>query len=76
MQDEARGKQLLEAFAKARDPQFVYGKHVNDKYGKEQNSWASENEIWWQRRVELGPRASATLTSSALAECDSQLCRY
>ncbi len=60
MQDEARGKQLLEAFAKARDPQFVYGKHVNDKYGNSSNS-GFQNEIWWQRRVELWGEGFATL---------------
>ena len=60
MQDEARGKQLLEAFAKARDPQFVYGKHVNDKYGNSNNS-GFQNEIWWQRRVELWGEGFATL---------------
>lgn len=51
MQDEARGKALLEAFAKTRDPQYVYGKH-NEAYGNSKTS-AFENEIWWQRRVEL-----------------------
>ena len=60
MQDEARGKQLLEAFAKARDPQFEYGKHVNDKYGNSSNS-GFQNEIWWQRRVELWGEGFATL---------------
>ena len=60
MQDEARGKQLLEAFAKTRDPQYVYGKHVNDKYGNSSNS-GFQNEIWWQRRVELWGEGFATL---------------
>lgn len=60
MQDEARGKQLLEAFAKTRDPQYVYGKHVNDKYGNSSNT-GFQNEIWWQRRVELWGEGFATL---------------
>lgn len=51
MQDLARGKQLLEAFAKTRDPQYVYGKH-NEAYGNTSTS-AFQNEVWWQRRVEL-----------------------
>lgn len=51
MQDESRGIALLTAFAKTRDPQFVYGRHT-DTYG---SSYAKtfQNEVWWQRRVEL-----------------------
>ena len=60
MQDEARGKQLLEAFAKTRDPQYVYGKHVNDKYNNNSTS-GFQNEVWWQRRVELWGEGFATL---------------
>lgn len=51
MQDEARGIQLLTAFAKTRDAQYVYGQH-NEAYGNT-NTSAFQNEIWWQRRVEL-----------------------
>lgn len=51
MQDEARGIALLTAFAQTRDPEFVYGRHT-DTYGSNYaNSF--QNEIWWQRRVEL-----------------------
>ena len=42
MQDEARGKQLLEKFAKLRDPQYKYN-----------NLQSLRDNIWWQRRVEL-----------------------
>lgn len=52
MQDEGRGKSLLEAFAKTRDPQFEYGKHANETYGS-QYATPFQNEVWWQRRVEL-----------------------
>ena len=51
MQDEARGKQLLIDFAKTRDPNFTYGQH-NDAYYNNSTS-AFQNEVWWQRRVEL-----------------------
>lgn len=50
-QDEARGRQMLEEFAKTRDPQYVYGRH-NEAYGNSTTP-ALINEIWWQRRVEL-----------------------
>lgn len=50
-QDEARGKSLLEAFAKTRDDNYVYGQH-NEAYGNSSTP-AIINEIWWQRRVEL-----------------------
>lgn len=58
MQDEGRGKQLLEAFAKTRDPQYEYGKH-NEAYGNTATS-AFQNEVWWQRRVELWGEGFAT----------------
>ena len=51
MQDEGRGKALLEAFAKTRDPEFVYGQH-NEAYYNTKTS-AFQNEIWWQRRIEF-----------------------
>lgn len=50
-QDEARGKILLENFAKTRDANYVYGQH-NEAYNNHQTS-AFVNEIWWQRRVEF-----------------------
>ncbi len=59
MQSEARGIQLLTNFAKSRDPEYVYGTHKNDTYG---GSHATEfqNEVWWQRRVELWGEGFAT----------------
>ena len=57
MQDEARGKTLLEAFAKTRDPQYEYGTHVDTYYG---SSKLFQNEVWWQRRVELWGEGFAT----------------
>ena len=59
MQDQARGKQLLEAFAKVRDPQFEYGKHENDAYYNGATG-GFRNEVWWQRRVELWGEGFAT----------------
>lgn len=52
MQDLGRGKALLTAFAQVRDPEYVYGQHESDSY---QSSYATpfQNEVWWQRRVEL-----------------------
>ncbi len=58
MQNEAEGKRLLEAFAKTRDPQFEYGTHV-DTYGNASTS-LFQNEVWWQRRVELWGEGFAT----------------
>lgn len=57
-QNEARGIQLLTAFATARDPHYVYGKH-NEAYGNSSTS-AFVNEVWWQRRVELWGEGFAT----------------
>lgn len=51
MQNEGQGKALLETFAKTRDPQYVYGQH-NEAYYNTKTS-AFQNEIWWQRRIEL-----------------------
>lgn len=50
-QDEARGKTLLENFAKTRDPNYEYGKH-NEAYNNSSTP-SFVNEIWWQRRVEF-----------------------
>ena len=58
MQDEAQGIQLLTAFAKTRDPQYVYGTH-NDVYGNMSTS-QFQNEVWWQRRVEFWGEGFAT----------------
>ncbi|MBO7099843.1 MAG: RagB/SusD family nutrient uptake outer membrane protein [Bacteroidaceae bacterium] len=59
MQDEARGKQLLEQFAKVRDPQFVYGNHEKESYYNGATG-GFRNEVWWQRRVELWGEGFAT----------------
>ena len=58
MQDVTRGENLLTAFAKTRDASYVYGNH-NEQYGNGANS-AFQNEIWWQRRVELWGEGFAT----------------
>lgn len=55
---EERGIQLLTAFAKQRDPEYVYGTH-NDAYGNTKTS-KFQNEVWWQRRVELWGEGFAT----------------
>ena len=58
MMNESEGKQLLETFAKTRDPQFEYGTHV-DTYNNPGTS-LFQNEVWWQRRVELWGEGFAT----------------
>ncbi len=58
MQDEGRGKALLETFAKTRDPQYVYGQH-NEAYYNSKTP-AFQNEIWWQRRIEFWAEGLAT----------------
>ena len=58
MQDASRGEQLLTAFAKARDAEYVYGTH-QDAYGNTATS-KFQNEVWWQRRVELWGEGFAT----------------
>lgn len=49
MQDEGRGKTLLETFAKTRDPQYAYNE-----------TQSFRDNIWWQRRVELWGEGFAT----------------
>lgn len=58
MQEESRGIQLLTDFAKTRDPQYTYGTH-QDAYGNSTTS-TFQNEVWWQRRVELWGEGFAT----------------
>ena len=58
MQNESKGIELLTDFAKTRDPEYVYGKH-NDAYNNQSTS-AFQNEVWWQRRVELWGEGFAT----------------
>lgn len=64
MQDAGRGQQLLEAFAKTRDANYVYGTH-QDAYGNTSTS-TFQNEIWWQRRVELWGEGFATFDMKRL----------
>ena len=60
MQNESRGIQLLEAFAKTRDPQFTYNAaQHNEAYGNTTTS-AFRNAVWWQRRVEFWGEGLAT----------------
>lgn len=55
---EAEGIAKLEAFAKKRDPQYVYGQH-EETYG---SSYATpfQNEVWWERRAEFWGEGLAT----------------
>lgn len=59
MQDESRGIQLLTEFATTRDPNYVYGRHSSEAYYNTATS-AFQNEVWWQRRVELWGEGFAT----------------
>jgi hypothetical protein len=58
MQNEANGIAKLTAFAQTRDPNYVYGTH-NEAYYNTSTS-AFQNEVWWQRRVELWGEGFAT----------------
>ena len=51
MQNEAAGKALLETFAKTRDASYTYGTHTDAYYNESTSLF--QNEVWWQRRVEL-----------------------
>jgi hypothetical protein len=64
MQDLARGQQLLTEFAQTRDPNYIYGKH-QDAYGNESTS-EFQNEVWWQRRVELWGEGFSTFDMKRL----------
>lgn len=58
MQNEGNGIALLTKFAQTRDASYVYGAH-NDAYGNTSTS-KFQNEVWWQRRVELWGEGFAT----------------
>jgi len=58
MQDEARGIALLTEFAKTRDPYYNYGTHKDAYYNTSTSQF--QNEVWWQRRVELWGEGFAT----------------
>ena len=49
MQEEGRGKTLLETFAKARNQEYEYD-----------NAQSFRDNVWWQRRVELWGEGFAT----------------
>lgn len=68
MQDEARGIQLLTAFAQTRDASYEYGKHKAETY---ESSYATpfQNEVWWQRRVELWGEGFGTFDIKRLNKC-------
>ncbi|MCM1020677.1 MAG: RagB/SusD family nutrient uptake outer membrane protein [Muribaculum sp.] len=51
MLNESEGIRLLTEFALTRDPNYKYGTH-NEAYYNPKNT-QFQNEIWWQRRVEL-----------------------
>jgi len=58
MQNEARGIELLTAFAKTRDANYEYGTHNEAYYNPSTSKF--QNECWWQRRVELWGEGFAT----------------
>lgn len=66
MQDLNRGIQLLTAFAQTRDAAYTYGQH-NEAYGNNATP-AFQNEIWWQRRVELWGEGFATFDIKRLGK--------
>lgn len=58
MQNEARGIELLTEFARTRDPYYNYGTHKDAYYNTATSQF--QNEVWWQRRVELWGEGFAT----------------
>ena len=66
MLNEGEGIALLTAFAKTRDAAFEYGQH-NEGYN---STFATpfQNEVWWQRRVELWGEGFATFDIKRLAK--------
>jgi hypothetical protein len=64
MQNEANGIAKLTEFAKTRDPYYEYGGH-NDAYGNDAST-LFQNEVWWQRRVELWGEGFATFDMKRL----------
>lgn len=66
MQNEGKGVEMLTAFGKQRDPQYVYGSH-NEAYGNTATS-KFQNEVWWQRRVELWGEGFATFDIKRLGK--------
>ena len=66
MLNEGEGQALLTAFAQTRDAAYVYGQH-NEGYNSMFAS-AFQNEVWWQRRVELWGEGFATFDIKRLAK--------
>lgn len=57
MQDESRGRTLLEAFAKTRDASYSY---ENSGISSDNSTTSFRDKVWWQRRVELWGEGFAT----------------
>ena len=51
-------RRLLTAFAKTRDPQYVYGSHNEAYYNTSTSKF--QNEVWWERRAEFWGEGLAT----------------
>jgi hypothetical protein len=66
MQDQARGIALLTAFAKTRDENYEYGLHQETYYNTSNSMF--QNEVWWQRRVELWGEGFATFDIKRLGK--------
>ncbi len=66
MQNEASGIEMLTEFAKKRDNDYTYGTH-NEAYGNSTTS-KFQNEVWWQRRVELWGEGFATFDIKRLGK--------
>ncbi|WP_455103323.1 RagB/SusD family nutrient uptake outer membrane protein [Phocaeicola abscessus] len=59
MQNESAGIFLLTTFAQTRDSDYKYGTHGSEAYYNSSTS-SFQNEVWWQRRVELWGEGFAT----------------
>ncbi|MCE2616849.1 MAG: RagB/SusD family nutrient uptake outer membrane protein [Phocaeicola sp.] len=59
MQSESAGVALLTTFAQTRDAKYEYGTHGAEAYYNNSTS-KFQNEVWWQRRVELWGEGFAT----------------
>ncbi len=67
MQNESEGIEALTAFAQTRDAAYVYGSH-NEAYGSQSIATSFQNEVWWQRRVELWGEGFSTLDIKRLSK--------
>lgn len=66
MQNEAKGIELLTAFAKNRDPQYSYGSHNEAYYNNSTSRF--QNEVWWQRRIEFWGEGLSTFDIKRLGK--------